>query len=177
MSQMDLFYSVQCQAPEMEALSQSTSHNSVSFLCPPTRLSLCTVPLAALCPGGPVQSPPPAISSFFVLSSVPLSLHFCLALLCVSRWPNRQICSFSTGLWISYNRPQTLSPASVLPGWEAKQREEGGDEMKAHGAVRGREVASKSFCIVHSLCHFSEGGKCVCLSEDWCAFVFLPQIT
>lgn len=73
------------------------------------------------CPGHPELS----FSSFLCPSLCPL-----LSSLGVSRWPNRQICSFSTGLWISYNRPQILSTYTVLPGWEAKQREEGEKEWK-----------------------------------------------
>lgn len=97
---------------------------------------------------------PPTFSSFFVSSSL-FPLFPFLSLLCVSRWPNRQICSFSTGLWIPHNRPQILSPDSVLPGWEAKQREEGGEEMKWFWrVVQGRELNFKEFleCLHMASC-------------------------
>lgn len=41
--------------------------------------------------------------------------------LCVNRWLNKQICSFSKGIWITHNRSQIWSPR-----WGVKQREERG---------------------------------------------------
>lgn len=78
---------------------------------------------------------------FFPLLCSPLSAV--LSSLCVSRWPNRQICSFSTGLWISHNRPQILSPDSVLPGWEAKQREE--ERERRNGSVLQSGTRKRSY--------------------------------
>lgn len=115
---------------------------------------------------------PPTFSSFFFF--LPLlcsSLSAVLSSLCVSRWPNRQICSFSTGLWISHNRPQILSPDSVLPGWEAKQREEGGEEMKAFcRVVQGRGATSKSFCNVCTWTHVFHFSVCVCAGRVVCFY-------
>lgn len=89
----------------------------------PISLSLClyTTPLSSvyLCLSVRVVHVclvrPPVFFCFF-----PLLFLF---LLRVSRWSNRQICSFSTGLWISHNRPQI--PSSALLGSSTKRGRSG----------------------------------------------------
>lgn len=52
---------------------------------------------------------------------------------------NKQICSFSAGLWITNNKSETWSPDAFLPRWGVEQNEE---EDKIKMILRGQQGKS-----------------------------------
>lgn len=137
---------------------------------PPPPFLSCSLPGWSR-PGEPGQRKrpphPPTFSSFLflpLLCSPPSSV---LSFLCVNRWPNRQICSFSTGFWILHNRPQNRVQSLFCLAERLNKERKGKRKNKKKRCFRERQKEEKLLeafmcCSLTAIYFFSHlGGECV----------------